>query len=216
MAFVRTVTKPYFMCLSTDTKLTEGISVGSHALETDTSKEYIFDGTAWVLQDKLATDAEIALIKGELVAIKNSLTDGTQKVETDGNSVSEIAMLPNTEIRNTDSIFTDNIDISSFTSLEIVVISTLNRAVTITPYFDSTDNSYIYYDENTEDWIRMSRTIQGGHAVLPAQSLPYRYLLSGVFPLITAVRAPSLRLQLHCETAPVSGVIRVNLWGVRK
>jgi hypothetical protein len=36
-----------YLCVSTDTKPTDDVPVGSRALETDTASVYIFDGTAW-------------------------------------------------------------------------------------------------------------------------------------------------------------------------
>jgi hypothetical protein len=38
-----------YICVSSDTKKTVNISVGSTAYETDTKNVYIFNGTTWVL-----------------------------------------------------------------------------------------------------------------------------------------------------------------------
>jgi len=37
-----------YLCTSSETKPTTGVPVGSRALETDTAKIYIFNGTTWV------------------------------------------------------------------------------------------------------------------------------------------------------------------------
>ena len=37
-----------YLCLSTDTKPTTGVPVGSRALQTDDADIYIFNGTTWV------------------------------------------------------------------------------------------------------------------------------------------------------------------------
>lgn len=46
--FQLSTNRQHYDCLSTDVKETEGITVGSTCTETDTEKEYTFDGAKWV------------------------------------------------------------------------------------------------------------------------------------------------------------------------
>lgn len=46
--FQLTTTAQRYTCLSSDTKLTDGIKTGSTCKETDTRKDFLFNGTAWV------------------------------------------------------------------------------------------------------------------------------------------------------------------------
>ena len=46
--FQLTTTAQRYTCLSSDTKLTADIKAGSTCKETDTRKDFLFNGTAWV------------------------------------------------------------------------------------------------------------------------------------------------------------------------
>jgi len=48
MAFTLITSTQRYACLSTDTKPTNGVKLGSLAMETDTGKEFVFNGTTWV------------------------------------------------------------------------------------------------------------------------------------------------------------------------
>lgn len=48
MAFTIITSTQRYTCLSTDTKTTDGVKLGSLAFETDTGNEFIFNGTTWV------------------------------------------------------------------------------------------------------------------------------------------------------------------------
>ena len=54
MAFIKVGEHPYYYCVSTDVKTTSHIPAGAYCLETDTSIEYRFNGTAWQPQLGLA------------------------------------------------------------------------------------------------------------------------------------------------------------------
>lgn len=50
-----TITGPYeghieYLGLSTDTKPTEGVEVGTEFYETDTGYTYIYSGSAWIIK----------------------------------------------------------------------------------------------------------------------------------------------------------------------
>jgi hypothetical protein len=58
-----------YTCLSSDTKLTAGILTGAVCKETDTRKEFIFNGTAWVPDIATTTLAHTAILVGALTAV---------------------------------------------------------------------------------------------------------------------------------------------------
>jgi len=75
MAFVSLDNYKKYTCASTDTKLTTGVRVGSTCWETDTSKIYIFDGSAW---DEKIDHVQVTGSMTPKAGQKNVTTSGTQ------------------------------------------------------------------------------------------------------------------------------------------
>lgn len=91
MAFVIVNNIKRYTCLSGDAKLTAGIPAGSSCFETDTSKIYIFDGSAW------QEDVKAVQLTGSTLAEQKTNTDAVAGVLTFSANISTI------EIYNTDT-----------------------------------------------------------------------------------------------------------------
>ena len=93
MAFVRLASTPRYTCAAADAKPTSGIEIGATALETDTGKLYIFDGTNWIYKPSLV-QVEAGAAKIGAVAIDQTTPGTTNAVVLTG-SIAETATRPN-------------------------------------------------------------------------------------------------------------------------
>lgn len=62
--FLLSTTAQRYTCKKADAKPTAGIKQGSACIETDTGKQYIFDGTAWAEQTGTTTLVQTAVSVG--------------------------------------------------------------------------------------------------------------------------------------------------------
>ena len=78
MAFTLITSTQRYACLFTDTKPTDGVKLGSLAMETDTGKEFVFNGTTWVPYSQQVS------ITGSLPKLRRESIDPEPTLNDDG------------------------------------------------------------------------------------------------------------------------------------